>query len=246
MQVITLENKVTLKPLNVVSSADTVTGGENFHLDFQMGASTNLIDSIYAIGFTINYPSYLLDPSSAFVNYSASVVGANLLKLSKPLGQSLDLAVSRIDQQNALAVSGNVFSLNLKAKQTLPADTTVQFNLSNIKALTKSGYVVQLAPTPASVTFKKAVASGIQSQDANSGILLFPNPSHDKLTVSLGSSTIVQSYKVYSVSGQELISNTEEQISKMELNISALPNGMYILKLQSKDGQVIEKNFVKQ
>jgi len=246
VQVITLENKVTLKPLNIVASVDTVTEGENFHLDFKVGTSTNPIDSIYAIGFTINYPSYLLDQSAASVNYTASVVGTNLLKLSKPLGQTLDLAVSRINQQNALAVSGNVFSLNLKAVQTFSTDATVQFNLTNIKALTKSGYVVQLESTPASVEFKKAVASGIQLQNANSDILLFPNPSHDKLTVSLGSATIIQSYKIYSATGQEMISNNEEQISAIEVSISALPNGIYLMKLQAKDGRTIEKNFVKQ
>ncbi len=246
LQVVTVENAAAVKPLTVLPSLATVNEGQNFRLDFQVGASGNTVDSLYAIGFTLDYPAHLFQPASTSMGLASSVTGSNLLHLVKPASQTIDLAVTRRDQQNALAVSGNVFSLNLKAKQTLPADTTVQFNLSNIKALTKSGYVVQLAPTPASVTFKKAVASGIQSQSAGSDILLFPNPSHDKLTVSLGSSTIVQSYKVYSVSGQELISNAEEQISKIELNISALPNGMYILKLQSKDGRVIEKNFVKQ
>ena len=246
VQLVTAENAAAVKPLAVVPSVTTVNEGQSFRLDFQMGASGNTVDSIYAIGFTLDYPAYLFQPASTSMGLASSVAGNNLLNIAKRTSQTMDLAVTRRDHQNALAVSGNVFSLNLKAKQTLSADTTVQFNLSNIKALTRSGYVVQFAPTPASVTFKKAVASGIQSQNANSDILLFPNPSHDQLTVSLGSATIVQSYKVYSATGQELISNHEEQISKIDLNISALPNGIYIMKLLSKDGRTIEKNFVKQ
>lgn len=246
LQVVTVENAAAVKPLAVVPSLNTVNEGQSFRLDFQIGASGNTVDSIYAIGFTLDYPAYLFQPASTSMGLASSVAGNNLLNIAKRTSQTMDLAVTRRDHQNALAVSGNVFSLNLKAKQTLSADTTVQFNLSNIKALTRSGYVVQFAPTPASVTFKKAVASGIQSQSANSDILLFPNPSHDQLTVSLGSATIVQSYKVYSATGQELISNHEEQISKIDLNISALPNGIYIMKLLSKDGRTIEKNFVKQ
>lgn len=245
VQVVTVENAAALKPLAVVPSLNTVTEGQNFRLDFQIGASGNTVDSICAIGFTLDYPAYLFQPASTSMGFASSVAGNNLLNISKRTSQTIDLAVTRRDQQNALAVSGNVFSLNLKAKQTLSADTTVQFNLTNIKAFTKSGYVVQFAPTPASVTFEKAVASAIQSQSANSDILLFPNPSHDKLTVSLGSATIVQSYKVYSATGQELISNNEEQTSKIDLNISTLPNGIYIMKLVSKDGRTIEKNFVK-
>lgn len=245
LQVVTVENAAALKPLTVVPSLNTVTEGQNFRLDFQIGASGNTVDSIYAIGFTLDYPRYLFQPASTAMSFASSVAGNNLLTISKPTTQTIDLAVTRRDQQNALSVSGNVFSLNLKAKQSLSADTTVQFNLSNIKALTRSGYVVQFAATPASVTFKKAVASGIQSQNANSDILLFPNPSHDKLTVSLGSTTIVQSYKVYSATGQEMISNQEAHVSKIDVNISDLSNGIYIMKLLTKDGRTIEKNFVK-
>gem|GEM_PF-3197267 len=245
LQVVTVENAAVVKPLTVVPSVSTVTEGQNFRLDFQIGANGNTVDSIYAIGFTLDYPGYLFQPASTSMGLASSVAGSSLLNISRKTSQTIDLAVTRHDQQNALAVSGNVFSLNLKAKQTLSADTTVQFNLTNIKALTRSGYVVQFAPTPASVSFKKAVASGIQSQSANNDILLFPNPSHDRLTVSLGTSTIVRSYKVYSATGQELISNNEEQVSVIDLNISDLPNGIYIMKLQSKDGRTIEKNFVK-
>lgn len=245
VQVVTVENAAAVKPLTVLPSLNTVTEGQNFRLDFQIGASGNTVDSICAIGFTLDYPAYLFQSSSTSMSVASSVAGNNLLTISKPTTQTIDLAVTRRDQQNALAVSGNVFSLNLKAKQTLPADTTVQFNLSNIKALTKSGYVVQLAPTPASVAFQKSVVSGIQSQNANSDILLFPNPSHDKLTVSLGSTTIVQSYKVYSATGQEVISNQEAHVSKIDVNISDLSNGIYMMKLLTKDGRTIEKNFVK-
>lgn len=245
VQVVTVENAAAVKPLAVVPSLTTVTEGQNFRLDFKIGAAGNAVDSIYAIGFTLDYPAYLFQPASTSMNLSSSVAGSNLLTISNRTNQTIDLAVTRHDQQNALAVSGNVFSLNLKAKQTLSADTTVQFNPGNIKALTRSGYVIQFASSPASVTFKKSVASGIQSQSANKDILLFPNPSHDKLTVSLGSATIIQSYSVYSATGQELISNHEEQASKIDLNISTLPNGLYIMKLVSKDGRTIERNFVK-
>jgi hypothetical protein len=246
VQVVTVENAAAVKPLTVVSTNSVVTEGESFRLDFQAGASGTTVDSIYAIGFTLDYPAYLFQAASTSMNFSSSVAGSNLLNISKRTPQTIDLAVTRRDHQNALAISGNVFSLNLKAKQTLNADTTVQFTLTNIKALTKSGYVVQFAPTPVSVTFEKqVVASGIQSHIANTDVLLFPNPSHDKLTVSLGSATTVQSYKVYSATGQELISNTEEHASTIELNIASLPNGIYIMKLQSKDGRTIEKNFVK-
>jgi hypothetical protein len=246
VQVVTVENAATVKPLQIVSTNSVVSAGQSFRLDFQAGTSGNTVDSIYAIGFTLDYPAYLFQPASTSMIFSSSVAGSNLLNISKRTPQTIDLAVTRRDHQNALAISGNVFSLNLKAKQTLSADTTVQFTLSNIKALTKSGYVVQFAPTPVSVTFEKqVVASGIQSQIANTDVLLFPNPSHDKLTVSLGSATTVQSYKVYSATGQELISNTEEHASSIELNIASLPNGIYIMKLQAKDGRTIEKNFVK-
>ena len=246
IQVITVENSAALEAVAVVSSNDTVSEGQNFHLDFEIGNTGNPIDSIYAMGFTLNYPAGLFDGANTAMVYSSSVVGSNLLHLSKPTLQTIDMAVTKNNHQNAVAVSGKAFSLNLKTKASFHADTTVQFTLSNIKAVTKSGYKLQFSPTAASVKFKKASATGIKTLYEASNIILFPNPSHDKLTLSLPSGMQVQSCKVYSIIGKELISNSVAgQGSNIELNVSELANGLYIIKLFFEDGNHIEKRFVK-
>ncbi|MES2132706.1 MAG: T9SS type A sorting domain-containing protein [Bacteroidota bacterium] len=244
-QLITVENSAALESIRVVSSNNTVNEGQNFHLDFEIGNTTDPIDSIYAVGFTLNYPASLFDGTNTAMINSSSVVGTNLLYISKPTSQTIDMAVTRNNHQNAVAVSGKAFSLNLKAKASFYADTTVQFTLSNIKAVTKSGYKLQFSSAAASVEFKKASSTGIKTMVDASNIVLFPNPSHDKLTLSLPSGMQVQAYKVYSVMGQELISNSAKQGSNIELNVSELANGLYIIKLFSEDGNHIEKRFMK-
>lgn len=247
VQVVTVENTAALKPLQVSSSQATVMAGQSFRLDFNIGSSTAPIDSLYAIGFTLDYPEHLFEAAGTNMSYASSVAGNNLLHLSKSTVQGMDLAVTRRDHQNAQAVSGNVFSLNLKAKQTLSADTTVQFNVSNIKALTKYGYVLQFAPTPATVLFNKAATpTGVNEQDAAANIVLFPNPANDKLNITFKAGTKISAYKVYSAIGQELISRQAEQSSTIELNIADLPNGYYIIRFLSEEGNTTEKRFVKQ
>lgn len=246
--VITVENNATAKPLKVVATSSLVTAGQSFRLDFQVGASGNAVDSLYAIGFNVDYPAYLFEPAATSMSQGSSVLGGSLLNIAKYKNQSMDLAVTRRDHQNATAATGNVFSLNLRLKQAIAADTIVEFSLSNIKALTKSGYVVALTPASAQVKFQKAnVSTGIHQQGENAEILLFPNPAHDKLSVSFGTGDAIRSYQVYSATGQHMISKSLDQASAIiELNISELPQGIYILKLVSGQGHSIEKRFMKQ
>lgn len=69
-----------------------------------------------------------------------------------------------------------------------------------------------------------------------SGILVYPNPVHQNVTVLLPSSgNVSASIELYSVDGRKYL---EQMISqpKAELDLSALPSGMYFLKVLSKEG----------
>jgi hypothetical protein len=66
--------------------------------------------------------------------------------------------------------------------------------------------------------------------------LVYPNPVHQNVTVLLPSSgNVSASIELYSVDGRKYL---EQMISqpKAELDLSALPSGMYFLKVLSKEG----------
>ncbi len=64
-----------------------------------------------------------------------------------------------------------------------------------------------------------------------------PNPARDFLKISLDNSNSLKSLNIYSVSGR-LVYNSG---SKLEINISNLSRGLYILKLETVQGNVSRK-----
>ncbi len=69
-----------------------------------------------------------------------------------------------------------------------------------------------------------------------SGILVYPNPVHQNVTVLLPSSgNVSASLELYSVDGRKYLGQMISQ-SKTELDLSTLPSGMYFLKVLSTEG----------
>lgn len=73
---------------------------------------------------------------------------------------------------------------------------------------------------------------------------VFPNPAHDILTVETNTLTNGDIISVYNIQGQLLLQQSILQ-SKMEINISMLSKGIYILKIQNEEVN-IAKRFIKE
>ena len=83
-------------------------------------------------------------------------------------------------------------------------------------------------------------------------VKVFPNPTINNLTINISAGSItnevgIKEVKIYNVLGEEVISQKfESQNSKEQtINVSALPQGMYILEANTGKG-VIRKKIVKQ
>lgn len=81
----------------------------------------------------------------------------------------------------------------------------------------------------------QTIAVGLSSVDdlRESGIIISPNPSKNQLFINAEAINYHLQYQLYKLQGQLL--QTGDFIGKMELNLSAFANGMYLLQLQSED-----------
>jgi hypothetical protein len=80
------------------------------------------------------------------------------------------------------------------------------------------------------------------SDDTAAMLSVYPNPASDRLQVE--STTSIESYEVYSITGALLRHGTVGNNS-FTLDLEALPTGTYLLKMTS-EGIVQTKRFVKQ
>jgi hypothetical protein len=86
--------------------------------------------------------------------------------------------------------------------------------------------------------------SGISGPDISSETSLYPNPASDNIVLQLPQSPkITGEGKVYNVIGAEVLSFNINS-DKKEINISALSEGMYIVKMRTSQG-IASKKFIK-
>jgi hypothetical protein len=101
-----------------------------------------------------------------------------------------------------------------------------------------------------SYTFKCAAPERIKDSSKTTGccrvedISLYPNPNSGEFTIKgLQSGMVIECYNIL---GQIIYSSTSGNEDSQEFNISQQPNGIYLVRIMSKDGTfVVQKKVVK-
>jgi len=70
-----------------------------------------------------------------------------------------------------------------------------------------------------------------------SQISLYPNPSHDLITINIPSGIELESTILYDLLGKAVLSNSNNN----QVNLSSLPTGVYILKITTSNGSITKK-----
>jgi hypothetical protein len=86
-----------------------------------------------------------------------------------------------------------------------------------------------------------SVFIGVEQHRLNSKIKLYPNPT--KNTLKIESKLQLDLYEIYSILGSRIQSG---KLINQEINVSELKTGMYILKITTNDGFLVQERFVKE
>ncbi|NHN28044.1 T9SS type A sorting domain-containing protein [Flavobacterium jejuense] len=77
----------------------------------------------------------------------------------------------------------------------------------------------------------------------NNEISIYPNPTENYLNWS-GNITEGSSYEIINTIGQKIITGTID-LNKKEINVATIPTGMYVLMIQTKEGNLYQQKFLK-
>ena len=80
------------------------------------------------------------------------------------------------------------------------------------------------------------------SELANSNLAIFPNPNKGEFTVSNSSEII--NVNITDVQGKIVYSMNNVNLNKMDVNISDLEKGMYMINVETVDGTITESVIV--
>ena len=88
---------------------------------------------------------------------------------------------------------------------------------------------------------------GVSETTANDQISLYPNPASDFININFGTQTKQTStLKIFTNTGQQIVSKTiAPNTNHVEINVANLSTGFYFLQIDSGNGNVLVKKFIK-
>jgi len=72
---------------------------------------------------------------------------------------------------------------------------------------------------------------------------IYPNPSTDKLNITFDNTYQTITFDIYTIEGKKVISEKRSNAKSVELNVSALQKGVYVLKVNA-DGAEKSMKFI--
>lgn len=85
---------------------------------------------------------------------------------------------------------------------------------------------------------------GVEDTQLNERARIFPNPTEGKVNVELAG-TVIESINVLDINGRVVHSTSSNRTSSLELDLSTLRTGIYILEIRSEDGTAFKKLSLK-
>jgi hypothetical protein len=266
----TLRNDIIAPVSNVVAT----TSGTNCNITWTTSTDAVLGYYIYMKNDTMtNYvrlnqniitgTSYT-DPCLLYPGIYTYMVRAVLLQLS-PSGTYYNLSTGIADT----AMNTNHLAVHAVASTSI-VNNQVTFTNTSTNATSYQWYFgdattgatqnpVHIYPSPGNYTvmliasnscdadtilITVSIVLGIESATASNGILIYPNPSSGKLTVtSNATKNSIVELKIYNLAG-ELISTMKSVSALFDFDLSDQPNGIYFLSVESAEGITREKIII--
>ncbi|MFK7775500.1 MAG: PKD domain-containing protein [Saprospiraceae bacterium] len=235
---------------------DTLIEGETIALNLILGDVSNVVTGLYGIGFSIEYDSSVVVPGSASINFDDCWLGdvnadAISVQFDFPNPGRIDAAITRIDgvemdgyglfgdliitlEDDILLWDPNSNSNNFNGTST---DVTADFTVTNYRLInfSQEEIIVQGTTTTAPI----GETTSLSFIELNELITVFPNPANDVFFIA-SQNIDIERVRIFSATG-ELKSVKTKTKNNLEFSTKELPNGIYFIEIQTREGIVTKK-----
>jgi len=218
----------------VTANSGSICSGSSFTI-YPAGANIYTIQGGSNVVTPISSASYTITGK----NTAGCVSSATAIVTVNPL-PTLGLSTS-----NTLICEGESATLTANGASTYTFNTggtaaTIVISPSVTSTYTLSGTDANGCANSTTITQSISICAGVTANAASDdGIVIYPNPTKGSVTVQ-SSSLVQKKIEVYNAMGQTIIS-TALQSSHCELNLSALPTGIYFVKIGAASKKIIKE-----
>lgn len=235
-----------LPDLYLKTGMDSLKSGQSALIEIRAGTSAIPVDSLYALTFSLQYDSVYLDKSSITLSSAGSwlgTAGTDMISFSKNFYSQgiMDVAFTRINQQNITAGNGVVGAFLFQVTQDTSISGLLNLKIKDVKAVTVSGRIVSFNEMNKTLVINDGT-SGISDLQASESISLYPNPSCGEFTLyhlPSGSKII----RITSLTGNTVY-ETRTMAANPEVK-AELPSGIYSVQIVMNERIYVKKLLVR-
>jgi hypothetical protein len=235
----------------IVAHQDTVLGNEWMYFDIMAGTTSNPIDSLLGISFTLNFNSqFIITPNLYFSSFSTQLGTPqfDLVEMihNNSMNGNYSIGISRINQSGILNFVGKIGTIGIQASASVTNPSNFILTPTDITIMKESGQTFSASSIIDSTLILPSIV-GISTFDPGTLIKLYPNPSTDFINIET-TLTNITSIKILDVAGREISNlpsidiNATHRIFTYDIN--NLPQGMYTIIFTSQVN-IIRKQFFK-
>jgi len=233
---------------------DTLIEGESISLPVILGEMDDPANGVYGIAFTLEYDSTVVVPGSAKMTFNNGWIGnkgVDLITIQKTFVSPgvINVGMTRIDGEEmdgfgeigqvSITIEDDILFRNEDDSRN-GNGVEVLFNISNVKLINSLGEEIPVNAMETSTVVDGTV--GTKTIPWKEFIQVQPNPASDALFVT-SKNIEISSISMFAMTG-ELILNQKPNDIKTELNIQDLLPGIYLLKVQTELGIMVERIVV--
>lgn len=80
----------------------------------------------------------------------------------------------------------------------------------------------------------------------NLKIVIYPNPAKDKITITNNSDLIqTETINIFQISGQKVMQKDFQNQKLIQIDVSMMPKGIYLMKIQTMEGMAVKKLVIR-
>ncbi len=237
---------------NIIIDArkDTVRVGDTLEINISLGSDTAVMQNIYGYAFSFGYEKNYVDSGSVNVDYSGNWLAPNgdYLHLEMdfyPRSQT-DIAFTRVNHQGANGY-GHIVKIsfiidNIDGK--LFSTEVMNLSLDDVEVLDSNGTEIPVIVNTDSVVILLSEIGWDDPATLPGKAIIYPNPSDGFVQVRVTEGISVLEYQLTDLLGRTVIRHDETAPNRFNLDVSHLPNGTYLLRLNTQYGMITKQVLI--
>ncbi|GAB5553541.1 MAG: hypothetical protein Sapg2KO_31320 [Saprospiraceae bacterium] len=228
------------------SSIDSLPNSTYFNIPIVLGSEDMPLSDLYGVAFTVEFDPSIIDPNKVEIVYPTSWLGepgVNMATLDYTFQKDgqIDIALTRTDKNE---VSGyGVVAYFRGIRDDIVGRHNTELRVQHGFGVHANQQVVNLNGLNTMATFQVLPEADKRYGliDLKAGMLVYPNPSTEMVHIENRFGVPIDALQILTTNGQVMTPRYE---GITELNVSELPEGLYLIRVEI-GGYVIHQKLFK-